>query len=251
MIRSILKALVPPQIRAIRYHVMDLIRPLYCSPPMREFSDYDDYWKKRGKLKMIFRRWIVGAEMVPQGGTLFDIGSGTGEFLEYVQKVRPDVQMEGSDFSLEAVKMLGDLGLRCRHLNISEQSLDGVFDVVTCFEVLEHLPEAEHAMERIRAAFRHRLVVSIPNVGYIGNRVRLGIFGRFPITVCRLHIKEHVRHWTVRDFKEWLSHFNLKIESIQGQYGAKYVPWRRFPALFARGLIYVIQHDPESPKKIS
>jgi len=213
---------------------------------MRDYSGYDDYWQKRGTLNAIFRRWEIAAAIVPRDATLLDTGCGTGEFLQYLKSVRPDVKAEGADDSHEAIAMTQSLGFSVRQLDLVRDSVESAFDIVTCFEVIEHISEAEHALRTLKSAFRKQLIVSIPNIGYIGSRIRLALFGRFPITNCQLHIKEHLRHWTVLDFKEWIALEDLRVVRIEGQYGPRWLPWRRFPSLFAKGIVYVIEHAPAS-----
>src|SRR5687767_8929769 len=138
--------------------------------------------------------------------------------------------------------MTSALGLKARRLDIATEKIEGEYDIVTSFEVLEHLPEAECGLRTLKHAFRKQLIVSIPNVGYIGCRLRLALFGRFPITMCRMHIKEHVRHWTERDFREWVASEGLTVIRVEGQYGPDWLPWKLFPGLFAKGLVYIVEH---------
>jgi hypothetical protein len=55
------------------------------------------------------------------------------------------------------------------------------------------------------------------------------------------HVKEHIRHWTVTDFKVWAERYGLEVVRVQGQYGSRKLPWRRFPGLFSRQLIYTLR----------
>ena len=55
------------------------------------------------------------------------------------------------------------------------------------------------------------------------------------------HVKEHIRHWTARDFEEWVSNFGLRVVEIQGQWGFRPLPYRRFPKLFAPQVVYVLE----------
>jgi hypothetical protein len=84
------------------------------------------------------------------------------------------------------------------------------------------------------------VILSIPNVGYLGSRIRLALFGRFPTTNCVYHIKEHVRHWTLTDFREWTSRLGLRITHVEAQYGAP-VARRLRPGLFAKGIVYRVE----------
>ena len=69
----------------------------------------------------------------------------------------------------------------------------------------------------------------------------VGFWGRFPVTMIVLHMKEHIRFWTVSDFMEWVRAFGGEVVDIHGQYGHHGLLWKRWPELFAWGLVYVIE----------
>jgi len=209
---------------------------------MREFSDYDAYWAERGDLRWVFERWRIAAEVIPDGASVLDVGCGTGEFIAYLREQRPHVDATGCDLSARAVQMTVERGVDAFVADLAMEDLDGKYDYVTCFEVLEHIPDAETALERLKAVARHQIIASVPNAGYLDNRLRLALFGRFPITNCIFHIKEHVRHWTKRDFVEWVGHFGLRVVRVAPQYpGIRFLPWRRYPGLLSAGLVYVLE----------
>lgn len=217
------------------------MRNLWAPPPMRDFDDYDDYWDQRGAIGTVFQRWVKTADELPEEGTVLDFGCGSGEFLTYLRQRRPRLVLYGADYSAKSVEMTQNAGFEAHVVNILERELDGRYDYITCFEVLEHIPDAEVVMQRLRTACAHRMFVSIPNVGFIGCRIRLALFGRFPTTRCVMHIKEHLRFWTVRDFREWARHCGLRVVRVYGVNGVKPLPWRRWPSLFASGALYALE----------
>jgi methionine biosynthesis protein MetW len=211
---------------------------------MQEFADYDHYWDQRGKLETVHLRWKLAADLIEPGSSVLDVGCGSGEFLTYLASLeKPDMQLAGVDFSPRAVEMTREVGFDAECVDLVEGSISGTYDYVTCFEVLEHIAEAEVALQTLRGAFRKQLLVSVPNIGYLGCRLRLALFGRFPTTTCVMHIKEHIRHWTPKDFEEWVAHFGLRVVDALPQSPVFGTPWRRFPGLFSAGLLYVLEHD--------
>jgi SAM-dependent methyltransferase len=209
--------------------------------PMREFDNYDDYWRARDQVGQLVRRWVVAAEVIPRNASVLDVGSGSGEFVAYLAEQRPDLKIAASDFSPVAVQNAKDRGFEAFELDPETQDIPRHFDVITCFEVIEHLPEAERAMGRFREADPTMVVMSLPNVGFIDNRIRLAVFGRFPVTNCIFHVKEHVRHWTKRDFTDWVEHLGFRVTRVEGQDGGRFLPWKRYPALWSSGLIYILE----------
>ena len=73
------------------------LRYQFGPPPMRVFSDYDDYWQKREPLDFQ-RRWKIAADLI-DGGTVLDVGCGRGEFLEYLRERKPGIRCKGMDCS--------------------------------------------------------------------------------------------------------------------------------------------------------
>jgi methionine biosynthesis protein MetW len=210
---------------------------------MRDFADYDNYWQTRGDIGHVLRRWELTAGWLPESGTLLDVGCGGGEFLKYLRTVRPNVRARGVDVSAEAVARTRAAGFEADVLDPARDALPGgPYDFVTCFEVIEHIPDAEAALRHMKAAVRNKLFVSVPNIGHFSCRIRLAVFGRFPLTRVVMHVKEHVRHWTPRDFREWSEHEGLRVTKAVGDWGTPLTPWKLFPSLFCAGMIYVLEH---------
>jgi len=210
---------------------------------MNDFADYDSYWQQRGLENQVLRRWVLAASWLPETGTLLDVGCGGGDFLKYLKTVRPGIVARGVDLSAEAVSRTRAAGFDAQVLDPSSQDLPGgPYDFITCFEVLEHIADAEAALRRLKAAFRSQLIVSVPNIGHFSCRLRLAVFGRFPLTRVVLHVKEHVRHWTPKDFHDWAAHERLRVVKTVGDWGTPLTPWRVMPSLFCAGMIYVLQH---------
>jgi len=161
--------------------------------------------------------------------------------LRHLRNARPNADSRGIDFSNEAVAMTRAGGDPADVVDVAQDDIEGSYDFVTCFEVIEHIANAEDALRRIMGATKVRAIVSIPNVGYIMCRLRLALFGRFPITNCVLHVNEHVRFWTPIDFHEWVVRQGYRVVEQRGHMGLKPL-WRRFPTLWASGIVYVIEH---------
>lgn len=85
------------------------------------------------------------------GGRLLDVGCAFGRFLTVAQ---PHYECEGLDvsgYALErARRQLPDIPLY--HAPIEDFATDRRYDVVTCFDVLEHVPRVDLALRRIRGA---------------------------------------------------------------------------------------------------
>ena len=221
-------------------------RKLWEPAPMRDFSDYDDYWHQRGEIRIVFGRWRLTADALPDSGTLIDVGCGTGEFLTYLRDHRHSgLTMKGVDGSAESVRMTQQRGFDATVVNLLSGALPEKAEYLTCFEVLEHIPDAEVALRAMRDACQKRIFISVPNIGYIGCRARLALFGRFPLTTCVMHIKEHVRFWTVRDFRQWAESNGLRLVRARGTRGLGPL-YRLSASLFSATVLYELEPMPQS-----
>lgn len=210
--------------------------------PLAEFSDYDDYWEKRGKQEPKYRFVWVASEL-PDHGTVLDVGCGDGAFLEYVREKKPELRLLGIDGSTSAIKKLQAKGLEgtlVGDLNVPSLASFRDVDVIVSMELIEHLPEPELLMKEFLTTSASVVYITIPNLGFIINRLRLALGGKMPVTAIVYHIKEHLRFWTVRDFHQWADHCGFMVEGYTGQNGF-FGLWRIWPSLFARQMIYVLK----------
>ncbi|MGJ8634641.1 MAG: class I SAM-dependent methyltransferase [Luteolibacter sp.] len=210
--------------------------------PLEEFTDYDDYWEKRGHQEPKYRFvWVT--RQLPEQGKLVDIGCGDGAFLEYAREHRPELELlgvDGSEAAIEKLRAKGLCGELTGDLNVPDLSKIRDNDIIVAMELIEHLPEPELLMQEFLKTKASVFYITIPNLGFIVNRLRLALGGKMPVTAIVYHIKEHVRFWTVRDFHHWADHCGYRVESYVGQNGF-FGLWRIWPALFARQMIYVLK----------
>ncbi|MCH7227981.1 class I SAM-dependent methyltransferase [Haloferula sp. A504] len=222
--------------------LISLYREVFIDPmPLEEFSDYDDYWDQRVRQEPKYR-FVWVADRLPEQGRLLDVGCGDGAFLEHARQVRPDLGTVGIDGSATAIEKLKEKGLEGAVVgDLDRPDLSGFrdVDVVVAMEIIEHLAEPERLMEEIRKTEARTVYITIPNLGFILNRLRLALGGKMPVTAIVYHIKEHLRHWTVRDFRHWADHCGFTVEHYVGQNGF-FGLWRIWPSLFARQMIYVL-----------
>lgn len=210
--------------------------------PLGEFADYDEYWEKRGRQEPKYRFVWVAARL-PGQGTVLDVGCGDGAFLEYIREHKPRLRLIGIDGSAAAIDKLCAKELEGEvvpDLNTPDLTAFHDVDVVVAMELIEHLPEPERLMKEFLKTGATTFYITIPNLGFIVNRLRLALGGRMPVTAIVYHIKEHLRFWTVRDFHHWARHCGFEVVAYAGQNGFAGM-WRIWPSLFARQMIYVLR----------
>ena len=111
-------------------------------------------------------RWLaLGSESSER---MLDVGAGNGAFMVEVAKRTPRLEIYGAEYSQAAIDLasprLKDRLARCDLQGDQPLPWGGRFQVITCMEVLEHLPDDELALGHIANALSPggRLFVSVP-----------------------------------------------------------------------------------------
>ena len=169
----------------------------------------------------------VALELVPpmKGARVLDVGCGDGTMLCEVARKVEGGRLFGVDISELAAREAAGKGVPVAVAD-AEGGLpfkDGSFDLVICSEVLEHLFSPERALDEIRRVLKPtgRLIVSVPNMGYIRKRILL-LLGRSPLEP---EYPAHIRFWTLQSFRALLERRGFSVEKVLGR------PNRRFKGL--------------------
>jgi SAM-dependent methyltransferase len=138
----------------------------YLFEEMARTEDHHWWFRgRRGVIEAVLRRHLPPAPH----RRILDVGCGTGGNLPLLQRFG---QVEGLEGSAEALALcrrrLGpDFPLHQGHL--PEGLPPGPFDVVTAFDVLEHIPDAVGALRGVRSALAPGglLVLTVPAFGFL------------------------------------------------------------------------------------
>jgi methionine biosynthesis protein MetW len=208
-----------------------------------DFS-YDKYWIHKGKGDLnsfqLFRAmWIE--KRIEAKSHVLDVGAGDGSILMYLldkKKIVPNA----IDFSDRILDLLKEKNISVNKIDFTDNEAIKQIpraDYFLILEVLEHMPKPEDFLRTILTQAKKSVFISIPNTGYIGHRLRL-LFGSFPLQ-WKAHPSEHLRFWTVRDFKWWIKSLGFfdytQFECYEG------VPLfnKIWPSLFGKGIIAEIK----------
>lgn len=134
-----------------------------------------------------YLRWTHVLKNAKIGQTILDFGCGSGEMLEvfYRNKFRPkqylglDIRKQTIDENNEKFKNLDFAEFRQEDLCQDELDLGQTFDVITCFEVMEHIghANADAFLDNIAYHCNEGTVVYLstpnydPNVGAANNHL--------------------------------------------------------------------------------
>lgn len=225
---------------AVSYTVTEIRRCWRYTRRRPRFSDvradYETYWNRRASNQRPPRFRVIASEIESETSVL-DLGCGNGNFLAVLRDCGhrgPSCGVDGSATAVELARAQGFVA-DVHDLLDPEWKPAAEVDYIVASEVLEHLPEPEFLLTRIAASCRRGILISVPNTGYYRHRLRL-LAGRFPIQ-WEWFPGEHLRYWTVADFREWADCLGLHVEKVIGAAGFP-VLCRLMPSLFAEQVVY-------------
>lgn len=228
--------------------IIDDLKNIFTTPELSYNSmDYEKYWDKRDSNNYFQPRFPLMANEIGNNSSVLDVGCGDGAFLYFLKESKGVIKELGVDISDSGVKKAREKGINAVVRVIdSFDSKTEKFDYVIMSEVIEHVANSEYFVQKGYELASKKLIVTIPNTGYYTYRIRL-LFGSFVVQWVH-HPAEHLRFWTVRDFKRWL--FSLDLPGYEGK--LKVIPsnglpflkmYKWLPSLFCKQVIFVIEKD--------
>ena len=135
--------------------------------------------------------------------------------------------------------------VHCQDITQPNFEIKRAYDYIVMTDVLEHIPNPEDVLIKIKDNFNKCLIVSVPNTGFILDRLRL-LFGRFP-KQWLVHPGEHLRFWTFKDFISMCEQLGFCLKEYYGveieSYEIKPKLWKWKPKLFSKDILYVIERS--------
>ena len=138
----------------------------------RNYGEYSREDADSPLTRQRYRELLDRFEPYRRTGRILDMGCGIGYFLEEAE--RRGWEAHGSEFEPRAVEIVRGKGLRCLQAPLHADSLEpGSFDVITAFEVVEHLREPQAEAATIAAALRPGglFYCTTPNFGSLSRRL--------------------------------------------------------------------------------
>lgn len=213
------------------------LRSIVSYLPYRDKSlSYESYWDWREPTNLAARHRVF-ASWIPDGSRVLDVACGDGAFAKYLQEEKA-CDVVAIDLSSAAIARAKDKGIDARVMDVANESPDERFDVVVLSAFIEHVVNSEDVIDRY-LAIGGEMLISIPNIAYIEHRLRL-LFGHFPCQWA-FHPSEHVRFWSVRDFKGELAQMGIQIVECVADDG---VPLLRhlWKNLFGQDICFRLRH---------
>jgi 2-polyprenyl-3-methyl-5-hydroxy-6-metoxy-1,4-benzoquinol methylase len=217
----------------LRQDVYQLVRCTSCScvwlssPPKPEEMSFhygDDYHRAivRGGETSASRRWQGHREIISRhrrGGAILDIGCSSGGFLG---------TMAGAGWELFGIEMEPSTAEKARERTGAEvfvgDALDAPFppesfDVVTCFDVLEHIYEPRQFLAKILEWLKPGgiLYVKLPNIDSWEAKL-LGTYW------YGLELPRHLYHFSPRSLRRLMSTLGFQEISITANESGSHLP---------------------------
>jgi len=178
-------------------------------------AGYDDYAALEPALRSTFRRRLAGLREKP-GGWLLDVGAAYGFAASEAE--RAGFRVAGLELSAEAARQAAARisGRVVRASAIELPYSSARFDVITLWDVIEHLPDPHRAVAEISRCLRPggRLALTTGDVESLVAR----------LSGARWHlytIPEHLFFFSRRSLQRLLEAHGLRIQRMRAQ-GASY-----------------------------
>lgn len=182
----------------------------------------------------VFQYSIRKLGKLAKPGRLLDQGCGTGDFVELAQRAGWDAQ--GIDLSESAVTFAANKGLKVELGTLeSKRYPTDFFDVVTLWDVLEHLPNPRNEVEQIHRILRFGglLIIRVPNTNF----QLLKAFVRedlFKASHDSLQANFHVNHFTPRTLRNLLEMQGFEVFEEEAGVSEDVVHRKHIPLKFKK-----------------
>jgi len=124
---------------------------------------YEDLYSKFSGYNIWKWEFEYAEKFIEKGSSVLEVGCGEGFFLERI-KERLDVIVQGVDFNTDAMQKAKKKGLDCVG-DIDDVDVDRQYDVVCCFQVLEHIPDHQAFLRKLLGFVKQggKLILAVPN----------------------------------------------------------------------------------------
>ncbi len=180
-------------------------------------QELNDYYKNYGSnfycSDLTIKRYneiLDNMEPYRKTGRLLDIGCGIGFFLDEAKKRGWEVY--GTEYSERLIGLLREKGITIHEGQLQSSNYEhGYFDVITSFEVIEHINNPKYELEQINTILRSGGLVYLttPNFNSLLRRRLKGVFNviKYPEHLSYYTPKTLDKLFTLNGFRK------LKIET--------------------------------------
>jgi 2-polyprenyl-3-methyl-5-hydroxy-6-metoxy-1,4-benzoquinol methylase len=220
LVREACPVCASPRLRPLRrYAKAHLIRCAECGltfsgryPSDAElaghYEHYGHAWVDSPITRRRYAELLDTFEPYRQTNRLLDVGCGAGFFLEEAHK--RGWETHGNEFSRHALKLANSRGLSVVFGPIARETYPGAsFDVVTSFEVFEHVRDPREQSSLIARLLRPGglLYCTTPNFNSLSRRI---LRDRWSV----IEYPEHLIYYTPKTIRSWLEREGFSTLSL-------------------------------------
>ncbi len=121
--------------------------------------------------------------LIKPKSSVLDLGCGTGSLLQRLRKER-DTEVRGIELNSVAVQACINRGIPVFQGDLNDGLQEYINDQYDYIVISKTIQEVRHPAKLLKEAldFSKNVIVTLPNFGYIGNRLQFLLRGRMPVT---------------------------------------------------------------------
>jgi len=181
------------------------------------FADYHTHLDSSLVLKQFEEKLRYCGELFPRKGRLLDVGCATGVFFDMASKQGWEV--EGVEISkVLAAYARNNFGLKVHCLDLTKDSLETPpFDVVTLFDLIEHIPDVNEMIKGCRNNLSNEgvLIIRTPTeeglLRDIAKIVYNGSLRRIELPMLWFYSFEHIQSLSFQSLARLLEGDNFSV----------------------------------------
>ena len=143
---------------------------------------------------------------IAQPKSVHEVGCGEGRRLAFVLERYPRIAVRGTDLSSDTLQIAKDALGDQDGLTLVQKPVEALAepedhaDLIICCEVLEHVPDPQAALSKLRQLNARLYLLSVPREPIW----RLLNMARFKYWAALGNTPGHLNHWSSKGFQKWL-----------------------------------------------
>lgn len=169
---------------------------------------YSGYSENAVLRKKNFKRWLEDLRpFLNKKGTALDIGCASGDFLEILRS--EGWEIEGIELDPSMFDELKNKGISFFPDVFNNYSSTKKFDLITLFDVMEHLPDIHGSLERLKNLLSEDGVIALLTPNFDSGQRKL--FGK---NWFQFKPVEHIHYFSPDTLATALKRHNLEIKTV-------------------------------------
>ena len=146
------------------------------------------------------------SKLIPQKGTVLDIGSGTGDFLMTAKN--SGWEIKGIEPNSKAKQIAVSKGVVFE--DALENIADNSIDVITMWHVLEHVPNLDEQFKQLKRIVKPNgyIIIAVPNYKSFDAKHYKEFWAAYDVP-------RHLWHFSKTAFQKLAANYNLKLEKVK------------------------------------